>query len=71
LKVVFLCQRVPYPPDRGDRITTWHFLQHLLQRGDQVRIACFREEVRDAAGIAHLRGLGAEVGPRCARCAAC
>lgn len=61
MKVVFLCQRVPYPPDRGDRITTWHFLQHLLQRGDRVRIGCFREEARDEAGIAHLRGLGAEV----------
>jgi polysaccharide biosynthesis protein PslH len=51
---VFLCQRVPWPPDRGDRITTWHLLQHLLQRGADVRIGCFQEEDRDAEGVAFL-----------------
>lgn len=54
MKVIFLCQRVPYPPDRGDRITTWHFLRHLLDRGAAVRLGCFREEPRDAEGVAHL-----------------
>lgn len=61
MNVVFLCQRVPWPPDRGDRITTWHFLQHLLSRGAKVRIACFAEEDRDREGIAFLRERGAEV----------
>ncbi len=51
---VFLCQRVPWPPDRGDRITTWHFLQHLLQRGASVHVACFQEEDRDGEGVAFL-----------------
>ena len=55
MNVVYLCQRVPYPPDRGDRITTWHFLQHLLARGARVRVGCFREEDRDDEGIAFLR----------------
>jgi len=27
--IIFVCQRVPYPPDRGDRITTWNFIKHL------------------------------------------
>lgn len=54
MKVVFLCQRVPYPPDRGDRITTWHFLQHLLARGDEVRLGCFAEEDRDYEAIEFL-----------------
>ncbi|HZN41452.1 MAG TPA: TIGR03087 family PEP-CTERM/XrtA system glycosyltransferase [Planctomycetota bacterium] len=53
-KVVFLCQRVPWPPDRGDRITTWHFLQHLLARGADVFLGCFQEEARDAEGVALL-----------------
>ncbi|MEM7200799.1 MAG: TIGR03087 family PEP-CTERM/XrtA system glycosyltransferase [Planctomycetota bacterium] len=47
MNVVFLCQRVPYPPDRGDRITTYHVLQHLLGRGARVRVGCFTEEARD------------------------
>ena len=54
MNVVFLCQRVPYPPDRGDRITTWHFLQHLLNRGAKVRLGCFTEEARDDAAVAFL-----------------
>lgn len=60
-KVVFLCQRVPWPPDRGDRITTWHLLRHLLARGADVRIGCFREEERDAEGVAFLSARCREV----------
>lgn len=67
-EVVYLCQRVPYPPDRGDRITTWHFLQHLLERGANVRIGCFQEEDRDAEGVAFLASRCAEiVAPRLSR----
>lgn len=55
MKVVFLCQRVPYPPDRGDRITTWNFLQHLLDRGARVWLGCFTEEDRDLDGVRFLQ----------------
>lgn len=51
-----MCQRVPYPPDRGDRITTSAFLQHLLQKGARVRVGCLCEEDRDREGVAALRG---------------
>lgn len=57
MKVLFLSQRVPWPPDRGDRITTWHYLRHLLDRGARVRLGCFSEEERDAASVDHLRGM--------------
>jgi sugar transferase (PEP-CTERM/EpsH1 system associated) len=68
VKVVFLCQRVPWPPDRGDRITTWHFLQHLLARGAEVAVGCFQEEERDAEGVAFLAGRCREiVAPRLCR----
>ena len=65
---MFLCQRVPWPPDRGDRITTWHFLQHLLARGAEVWLGCFTEEERDDAGVAFLRQRCREVtAPRLSR----
>ncbi len=65
MNVVYLCQRVPYPPDRGDRITTWHFLQHLLDRGATVRVGCFAEEDRDAESVEFLRSrCAAVVAPR-------
>lgn len=47
LDVLFLAQRVPYPPDRGDRITTFHFLRHYATLGARLRIAGFAEEPRD------------------------
>ena len=67
-RVVFLCQRVPYPPDRGDRITTWHFLQHLLSSGAEVYVGCFREEDRDDEAVEFLNKRCAEVvAPRLSR----
>jgi len=59
---------VPYPPDRGDRITTWHFLQHLLSQGAEVCIGCFQEEDRDQKAVEFLRERCAEVvAPRLSR----
>lgn len=52
---------MPWPPDRGDRITTWHFLQHLLATGAEVRLGCFLEEARDAEGVRFLASRCAEV----------
>lgn len=67
-RLVFLCQRVPWPPDRGDRITTWHFLQHFLARGADVQVGCFQEEERDAEGVAFLaRSCRDVVAPRLSR----
>lgn len=53
--MLFLCQRVPDPPDRGDRITTHHFLRHLCASGARVHVGCFAEEDRDAEAVARLQ----------------
>lgn len=41
--LLYLTHRVPYPPDRGDRIRTFHILQHLASRTD-VWLACLADE---------------------------
>lgn len=41
--VLFLTHRVPYPPNRGDRIRTFHFLRHLASQAD-VWLASFADE---------------------------
>jgi hypothetical protein len=65
---VFLCQRLPWPPDRGDRITTWHFLQHLLAAGRRSAPRLLPEEDRDAEGVAFLASAAASVvAPRLSR----
>ncbi len=59
--VVFLSQRVPHPPDRGDRISTHHILRHLRESGCRVRIGCLAEDDRDLQAIEELRGSVAEI----------
>jgi sugar transferase (PEP-CTERM/EpsH1 system associated) len=41
--VLFLAHRVPYPPDKGDRIRTFHLLRFLSQRA-RVHLACLADE---------------------------
>lgn len=31
-KILFLCHRIPYPPNKGDKIRSYHWLQYLKQR---------------------------------------
>lgn len=41
--ILFLTHRVPYPPNRGDRIRTYHVLRHLAQQAD-VTLGCLADE---------------------------
>jgi sugar transferase (PEP-CTERM/EpsH1 system associated) len=36
MKILYLCQRIPYPPDRGDRIAAFHQIRHLRNKHDVV-----------------------------------
>ena len=36
MKILYLCQRIPFPPDRGDRIPVYHQIQRLRQTHDVV-----------------------------------
>ncbi len=29
--LLFVCHRIPYPPNKGDKIRSWHLLKHLSQ----------------------------------------
>jgi sugar transferase (PEP-CTERM/EpsH1 system associated) len=61
LDIVFLSQRVPYPPDRGDRISTYHFLRHFRESGARIRVGALAEDDRDEAAVKELQGLVHEV----------
>lgn len=41
--VLYITHRVPHPPNRGDRIRTYHFLRHLAQHAN-VWLATFSDE---------------------------
>jgi sugar transferase (PEP-CTERM/EpsH1 system associated) len=59
-EILFLAHRIPYPPDRGDKIRSWHLLEHLGRLG-RVHLACFAD---DAADAAHLPALREKMGDR-------
>jgi len=44
--ILFLAHRVPYPPDRGDKIRSYHLLRHLAARG-RVDLVAFADDPRD------------------------
>jgi sugar transferase (PEP-CTERM/EpsH1 system associated) len=44
--VLFLAHRVPYPPDRGDKIRSFHMLRHLAGHR-RVHLAAFADDPRD------------------------
>jgi len=60
--ILFLVHRIPYPPDRGDKIRSWHLLRHLAKLG-RVHLACFADDAADAAHLPALReALGGALG---------
>ena len=53
--VLFLAHRVPYPPDKGDRIRSFQVLRWLSQRA-AVHLACLADEPVAPADYEMLRG---------------
>ena len=41
--ILYLVHRVPYPPDKGDRIRAFHLLRFLAQHA-AVHVACLADE---------------------------
>ena len=58
--ILFLSHRIPYPPDRGDKIRSWHLLHHLTLRHN-VHLGCLFEDPADAVHLPGLRDICAEV----------
>jgi polysaccharide biosynthesis protein PslH len=60
--ILFLAHRIPYPPDRGDKIRSFHELRNLARLG-RVHLACFADDEADAANLPALReALGGALG---------
>jgi polysaccharide biosynthesis protein PslH len=41
VKILLLTQILPYPPDAGPKVKTWHVLRYLVKRGHQVTLVSF------------------------------
>src|SRR3954466_15110934 len=54
--ILFLCHRLPYPPNKGDKIRSYALLHHLAQRG-RVSVGCFIDEREDLQYLDTVRAL--------------
>ena len=54
MRLFFICQRVPFPPDRGDKITTFNEIRHLSTK-HEVHVFCLADGKRDLDNIPGLR----------------
>jgi len=54
VRILFLSQRVPYPPNRGDKIITWRLVERF-SRDHEVTIACFSHDDDDEEAARFLR----------------
>ncbi len=52
-EILFLCHRIPFPPDRGDKIRSHHVLK-ALARIAPVHVATFTDDELDAGAEADL-----------------
>lgn len=60
VNILFLSQRVPYPPNRGDKITTWRLIDRL-RRSHDVRCVAFAHDAADVKAAAELEAMGIPV----------
>ncbi|MGE0885202.1 MAG: TIGR03087 family PEP-CTERM/XrtA system glycosyltransferase [Blastocatellales bacterium] len=47
MKLLFLAHRIPFPPDKGDKIRSYHELRALVERGHEVHLLAFADDLRD------------------------
>ena len=55
-KLLYLVHRLPYPPNKGDKVRSYHLLKHLLQR-HRVFLGTFIDDPADEAYLDTVRQL--------------
>jgi sugar transferase (PEP-CTERM/EpsH1 system associated) len=54
--LLFLTHRIPYPPQKGDKIRSWHILKHLVLYY-RVHLGCFIDDPHDRSHVSTLSEL--------------
>ena len=60
MKLLVLTHRLPFPPNRGDRVRAYHIIRMLAARAD-VRLVSLVHDATEAAHAGALRSLGVKV----------
>ncbi|MEJ7926547.1 TIGR03087 family PEP-CTERM/XrtA system glycosyltransferase [Sphingobium sp. AN641] len=56
--ILFLCHRIPFPPDRGDKIRSYNLL-NALARIAPVHVGCFADDDRDMGFASDMMAISA------------
>ncbi len=54
LPLLFLCHRIPYPPNKGDKIRSFHLLHHLSKHFD-IYLATFVDDPADRPYVSEVK----------------
>lgn len=57
-EILFLCHRIPFPPDRGDKIRSFNLLRKLTEIAP-VHVGCFADDERDLSFTPALQEIAA------------
>ena len=58
--LLFLAHRLPYPPNKGDKVRSYHFLRHLAAR-HRIFLGAFVDDPDDWRHVDALRELCADL----------
>ncbi len=58
-ELLYLVHRIPYPPDKGDKIRSYHLLKHLSQHY-RVHLGTFIDDEKDRSYLGKVRSLCGE-----------
>ena len=61
MNILFLCHRIPFPPDKGEKIRAYHLLAHLAKE-HTIHLGAF---VDDPAEMRHAAALRTMIGGEC------
>jgi sugar transferase (PEP-CTERM/EpsH1 system associated) len=53
MRIFFICLRVPFPPDRGDKIATYNLVRHLSST-NEVHVFCLSDGAPDEVNVTAL-----------------
>jgi len=60
MNILYLAHRIPYPPDKGDKIRAYHTIRHLAGK-HRLWCACFVDDPADYQHVSKLRGMCEDV----------
>ena len=60
MNILYLCHRIPYPPNKGDKIRSYHHIQYLAKR-HAVYLACLIDDPDDWQYVELLQAVCREV----------